>query len=87
MKVWIVYYSTGEYEDREDGVLKIFGSEKKAQAFLDEQIANLNKWGLNRNGDSSRRHDPDWRLKKSEEFGCHIDYTGARVYMVEYPVY
>jgi hypothetical protein len=78
MKVWVVWFGTGEYEDREEHIDCLFTSKVKADNYAIKKRKELNKLGLHIEGDCSRRHDTDHRDSDAirDKFG-RIDYTGA----------
>lgn len=82
MKVWIVEGSTGEYEDRQQWIVKAFASEEQAEALQ----ARLNQARLNNILKENQLHyynvteRDDYRIPNELldlDQNAEVDYTGA----------
>jgi hypothetical protein len=80
MKVYLVWFETGEYEDRRDIVMQVFDGKSKAEKYAAQMNKKLNDYGLSSEGDSSNRHNTQLRDQVAEEMGLGgygIDYVGG----------
>ena len=85
MKVYIVYFNTGEYEDAIHQIYKMLSNKNSAEILCKDMNDKLKEMNLHR---SSKQSDDAFEGRYSEEivslFGYSIDYTGAS-YSVEGP--
>lgn len=78
-KAWVVSIHTGEYEDRETRMLKVFVSFIEAEKFKTRLDKELRDRGLDKRS-SERSH------QESMFHGLLVDYTGAHVSVSELPL-
>lgn len=78
-KAWVVSIHTGEYEDRETRMLKVFLSVVEAAKFKMRLDKELRDRGLDKRS-SERSH------QESMFHGLLVDYTGAHVSVSELPL-
>lgn len=76
-QVWIVWGSTGEYEDVSEWIVDIFDAEVKAKQCLDEMRQKFDELGLHEDGNKTRCDDYEYRWEISENTGIYVDYTGV----------
>lgn len=85
MEVYIVYFNTGEYEDKIHQIYKMLLNKDSAEILCKDMNDKLKEKNLHR---SSKQSDDAFEGRYSEEnislFGYSIDYTGAS-YSVEGP--
>jgi hypothetical protein len=74
MQIYIVYFNTGEYEDRRQLIYKIFSSKEKAEAYCEVCNWEAKEAGINKKGSNlDKRYDDDFQ----NPFRFCIDYTGV----------
>jgi hypothetical protein len=62
MKVWIVWFNSGIYEDRDATILSIFDSKAKANKECKRVCKLLDQLHLNSGGDNTMRQDYGYLL-------------------------
>jgi hypothetical protein len=88
MQIWILEISTGEYEDRREGILRMFSSQKsadQAKAALDAELVARKldpshplKW----DDDDDDDDDDDAEENSREFYGFYVDSNGASLTVV-----
>jgi hypothetical protein len=81
LKVYLVFFCTGEYDDYHEYILKVFLNQEKAKQFADAE----NKWLNDRNllyGNCSAAFELRHDQAVIDRFESGIDYTGANVKVV-----
>lgn len=81
-QVYIVFFTTGEFEDRIDEVSKLFYSRTEAENYSDRMNSDLIQ---NRMHESNVGNIADYESRHSREtlikYGSYVDYTGANFYV------
>lgn len=84
MKIYIVWFSTGNCSDRINEIDKVFDSGNKAYAYCKSKNDFLTEHGLNENDCCYMSEKYSYKQHISKIIGHEIDYTGAS-YNVEGP--
>jgi hypothetical protein len=84
-EVWLVHYSTGEYDDFQSRVVGTFTTQIGAKRFAKKANDALREAGLHVE-DKSRVHDYEWKQEVADKLGVWISYTGGRFHAAEEPM-
>lgn len=80
---YIIFFYTGEYEDRKEVPLAVFTREWDAEKVLDQFKEELSGENL----DKPRSHDETWATLNREWRGHNVDDNGATVRIRTVPLY